>query len=773
MDERGVLYTLSKDETLNTNIFLNVWLRKYKELNIGELKSFFEKLDTYYQDNSVLAGEMNQDTIDQCEYDTIVQDLDYRIKRVELSGFRGIRNNAPPYGLDFCYASEPSNAVIFGNNGTGKSSIYQAIEFLFTEKIGEADLREYKLQDKQRYDLYSNNDNTENNSDKMCRVEAVDATKTYSNGAYTDEGLQRIVKYDLCFFSENDIYNLGKTIWDGKGKGKGKEKDINTIQNTFAKKLGLEAWVNVLASLTQIIEYKPKRKKPVNGEVDERHKFLKEEITILTDRLTKISQTNTSNSQQEVPIKTIIEKFQAIDDNNIRMVDEILKDLTIVELNIDVLESYEVGYNENMIRFLALGLELIVDNPSCPFCEQDNKTTSTIETEVKRRLQKLKEENNKIDAVYKTANRAINMIRGYNNYIADIQTSISNDLSAAADYIELSEYRDLCSKMLSFIDLIHNIFINQKTSDASTLSIKEIYDLSRAIRYELTRIYPSTFSELSKLIQDRNATLAKLATPQPENGKNNEDEDENVIKARIKLYQNELDQKEQELTEATRFFGTMDKVKKDSEDIKKIVDGRIIKWLSNLLEPLQITIENVMNDYLKDDDLEINIQKPVFNEDENIRRDLSIMLKRKAGGQLIDPARHFNTYRYKLFCFAVNMGLLLAYRKQYKINLPIIIDDAFYSSDYVNLVLFQDTIKKIIYLFSKHTPNMTMQMILFTHDLCIFKSVSNALSYQQKDLLLYKLFSVNQGENKGNYVSLGYKLPKPNVLKENEQANRG
>ena len=66
------------------------------------------------------------------------------------------------------------------------------------------------------------------------------------------------------------------------------------------------------------------------------------------------------------------------------------------------------------------------------------------------------------------------------------------------------------------------------------------------------------------------------------------------------------------------------------------------------------------------------------------------------------PDIYFNTFRYKLFCLITNLSLAIAVRKKYNINLPLVIDDIFYSSDYNNKLSFSKFLEKIIILFNKH-----------------------------------------------------------------------
>ncbi|MHC1573802.1 MAG: AAA family ATPase, partial [Candidatus Syntropharchaeales archaeon] len=55
------------------------------------------------------------------------------IKKIAISGFRGI--NTPPLELDFQKGKSARSMMIYGRNGSGKSSIVDAWEWLYSEKI--------------------------------------------------------------------------------------------------------------------------------------------------------------------------------------------------------------------------------------------------------------------------------------------------------------------------------------------------------------------------------------------------------------------------------------------------------------------------------------------------------------------------------------------------------------------------------------------------------------------------------------------------------------
>ena len=77
----------------------------------------------------------------------------------------------------------------------------------------------------------------------------------------------------------------------------------------------------------------------------------------------------------------------------------------------------------------------------------------------------------------------------------------------------------------------------------------------------------------------------------------------------------------------------------------------------------------------------------------------------------------------------VGLSIALASRKKYKVNIPLVIDDLFSGSDFVNKNTFAKFIQDLVILYYTHTPKMLLQIILFTHDNFIFKNAIEGIEY--------------------------------------------
>lgn len=79
--------------------------------------------------------------------------VDMRIKSAFVKNFRKFPDNQYQYGFGF---GDTSSIIVIGNNGTGKSSLYDAIELTYTGRISESLYRD--IEDNRRFSLHNEND---------------------------------------------------------------------------------------------------------------------------------------------------------------------------------------------------------------------------------------------------------------------------------------------------------------------------------------------------------------------------------------------------------------------------------------------------------------------------------------------------------------------------------------------------------------------------------------------------------------------------------------
>lgn len=131
---------------------------------------------------------------------------DYRFKNLQIRNFRKFpctENAGLYYGIDFILAQEPANLILLGGNGTGKTSLFSAMEYTMTRFISSAELRNIPENNYTRYLPYGN--------EKFDNVLVI--LDTVKDTLYSDKEDPELLKYDYlkCFFcSEKDLVEMGK-----------------------------------------------------------------------------------------------------------------------------------------------------------------------------------------------------------------------------------------------------------------------------------------------------------------------------------------------------------------------------------------------------------------------------------------------------------------------------------------------------------------------------------------------------------------------------------
>lgn len=122
-----------------------------------------------------------------------------------------------------------------------------------------------------------------------------------------------------------------------------------------------------------------------------------------------------------------------------------------------------------------------------------------------------------------------------------------------------------------------------------------------------------------------------------------------------------------------------------------------------------------------------------------------------------------NTFHYRLFATMVGVAIAIASRKNTKINLPLVLDDIFYASDFENKSAIETFVKALFEIFKEFTPDLPLQLILFTHDQMIFESIANVQEDfnlgEQGKIEFAKLFSYKEAQEQDGFLNLVYKYP--------------
>ena len=139
-------------------------------------------------------------------HDTQTQIRDYRFKYLFLNNYRKfspLTGDVHYYGLPFCSKEGYIHSLfLLGDNGSGKSSLFNSMEYVMTGKIGEASYR--NIQDLTWYVNRTWGKDPEIRLQTQTREFALSDAKSF----FEDTGLN----VERFFFSENSIYELSRCM---------------------------------------------------------------------------------------------------------------------------------------------------------------------------------------------------------------------------------------------------------------------------------------------------------------------------------------------------------------------------------------------------------------------------------------------------------------------------------------------------------------------------------------------------------------------------------
>ena len=124
---------------------------------------------------------------------------------------------------------------------------------------------------------------------------------------------------------------------------------------------------------------------------------------------------------------------------------------------------------------------------------------------------------------------------------------------------------------------------------------------------------------------------------------------------------------------------------------------------------------------------------------DNIQFSLNVRSKLNEGdSEEMTPVQYFNTFRLKLFCVSLKMGLFCCAKKIHGVNMPFVVDDVFDSSDFANRARIRRFMREIFKAHDKalsgsldsdvKNTKYPLQMIFFTQDNIIGENVYRGIS---------------------------------------------
>jgi hypothetical protein len=774
------LKELANDEELLGNKTAWSVAKYFSRINTNNRESFYESLLPYYpkKETSLDPFEIAKDS--EFKILSSYSGKDYRIKSVQLSNIRGIPKNKEekPFGIDFSIDGFPKSNIILGANGVGKSSIYTAIEYLFCSKIGEAQLRTFSDDVKDGDDYFKNylTRFDSNFREISCSVSTLEGEFSLHDDNIFPLEVKRKINPETHFVSDYDIYNLGRYEYEGTSN--------KSFHNLIAISLGLTDFLNFNRLIKEFILWNRRKEKIAISKFNNERKSNEDDISTWANEINRRKEKllefdksytapiNTDYVDASVLLEKIKTNTPILSNDYKSLIDTINKYqndyLEFSSLNISILEQKE-------FEFLVSGLELLEESDNCPFCENSKSDKVEIKTGVHSRIEKIKQYNEIRQKIIVTYDSLIAQINDLTISLVRIMDSLkreNDEIKTYPDFVKIHSYNKDISQKISFF--IENDFV-KKFTDLQNFTIEN----SRFIFEFLSKSDKDFISALKVIVdsfnsykKDRGKEIEKITKAvKDKTGDKTIIEQKAILKKEILDFESKIksittrnESINKELKELTERLDLFNEIKGEALEYSKILNKKINEIVDLSYEPIKIVVEKILSNYLEKDDVSLEISKDDVIDlvtGEITSQIIVARLHHRSNPDIkIAPNKYFNTFRYRLFSMMVGISVAVASRKNTGINMPLVLDDVFYASDFEKRTTIINFIKNLFKIFNENS-NQELQLILFTHDELIFDSVMSAFIEMGKDndAVFSKLLPNSDAEPNDDFLELTYRIP--------------
>lgn len=757
------------------------------DIDISSREKFFDNIISYFKrfkDNKPEISQFNSE--DKTDLLKSWEGKDLRIKNVTLKSVRGFPNSDKPFGIDFTNTNnKPQSLIILGGNASGKSSIYDAIEYSYCNSIGEALLRAYKEGSNENVRFMSfleHNNNGEANI--FCNIKTVsDDLDIQKHDSNIPKGVRDRINPDTHFISDYDIYTKGQLDYE--------KNTQRSFHNVIAQSLGLTDLLEFERNVKAFTLY---RRQTESRNISTLKKSNENQQLLITSNEKSISEKKQRlevlKQQQAVSpddrkIKELIEILNLVKQNsfqsafNAEQFKRSVEQFNLAYINLISKEIKNAGINE--IQFLNLGLELLKEHDDCPFCNNSKILKEEISSSVNQRIAKIKELNEVTQTLSKSFNDITDNIENLKNQIDLLKNKVSREINLVKEKSEFNELflldNNFSTEIGTFLAKEFLLELSKLDENPNYLKDKNrfLFDLFKSNSNFSDTDFTQFVNIVNQYIANRNEAIRKIEleiskNAQPQSlteqifGLNKEitDLERQSTEAKANI---ERDTKRiNEIQEQVNLF---DEVKTATISFLKTYHNALNEEINKSFDPIKLIVEEVLESYFKIDnreiDLEISKQPEEYDEETGEVLSEIIIAQLKIKNKDIPPQpvnKYLNTFHFRLFSTMVGISIAIASRKNTKVNLPLVLDDIFYASDFENRTTVEHFLKHIFKAFKEYTPEMPLQLILFTHDQLIFESAIKVVKeIEGTDIGFAKLFSYSEAEDTENYKNLIYKFP--------------
>jgi len=625
-----------------------------------------------------------------------------KIKNIKIKGIRGAKDT-----LDLNLNGK--SILLYGDNGSGKSSISDAIEWFFTDKVSHLSSSEIELKDALRNATIPD---TESSEVSISFTKSnLDCSKTLSlkKGKLTPETLNTTEEFSNYISNSNSENILLRYQYL-----------TNFIDNTKGEKLKYLSDIIGFAEVTKKKEVLQKSHNSVKAEI----KSQNFETQISSNKQILIDKLGASISQEKQLFGTINEKIKSLNTgitiNSIADIDKLLEHIKKPVNNNLTIELKFLDDTKNALNILFSEIDLI-DGEYVKYFEEFNIIANDVDAIIKIYLGDLL---NAANTVFKkkihTDESCPLCLQPKNSN--DLQEEIKVRLKEIEEYSKKKVPFDKAKKMVTEIvaeriKRLENVLLNTEINKAENDTIKKavislktkIFEYQKAIDVKVTSGNKPLSAELYKLKEEDFSILVSIK--------------ERIVKIEdflkndtiTVLYSNILASKEAFLN-----IQKLDKQKEVLENQRKTLEliyNEFVKKQKEALEDFINSFSERINEfyqYMNPGEPFQEIKIVTIGEDDELN---GITIEYKYNGNWVSPPQKYFSESH-LNCFGLSFFLasVEAFNNENKF---IILDDVISSFDSTHRKSFADL------LFEKFSD---YQIILLTHEIEWFTNIVSPLA---------------------------------------------
>lgn len=711
---------------------------------------------------------------------------DLRIQSIRLKSLRGFPNSVKPFGIDFNNEKgEPQSLIILGGNGSGKSSVFNALEYCYCETIGEAQLRAYmegKEEEVRFLNYLEHNDNGSSNI--FCHIKTnSDEFNISKDKTNIPQAIRRKINPESHFVSDFDLYTKGQLDFESNSQ--------RSFHNIVAQNLGLSELLEFEKHLKSFCLYRRqvesrnilslRRNNESLNALNASNKKAIDEKTVALEGLKKQEELIPDDSNQKVLQQILIQ----IKQTTFKVPPDLIKiSVPIEEFKnaYKLLLSKEVknaGLRE--LEFLNTGLELINEHSDCPFCGNSKLNLEEVKSSVHEKILRLKEMNEAAKNVNNTHSSLIDLFDNFKNSISVLRSTVLRELSSVQGFTDFNGLfllnTDLLLKLDNFLalDWLLQIFSLKENPnylkgrngflfDLLNSNITESFESINVINDDIKTFEENRRKEIERLeslISSREvpgSLTGQIVVLEKEISELHEQNSNTLVN---------VQRNEAKIEELQNLIVRYEEVRAETSAYLKVLHNSLNEEVNRSFGPIKMVVEEVLERFFKleNRNIEILISKQPEEYDEESGEVLSEIITAQVklsgeGAKLQPVGKYLNTFHYRLFTTMVGISIAIAARRNTGVNLPLVLDDVFYASDFDNRTSVELFLKEVFSAFKTFTPDMPLQLILFTHDQLIFESAIKIVKeIDGIDVGFAKLFPYTEAKDRDDYLNLIYRYP--------------